>query len=100
MGQVAMATDHGGRPTMPACDAGSPIGGRSSKTREEAVTGPWTIRPLHRAPRDVGGANKKREWGVRFYSQTAAQVLRKVLRVASLRIVGWIWHFRWSILHM
>ena len=39
MGQVAMAIDHGGQPTMPTGDAGSPIGGRSSETREEAVTG-------------------------------------------------------------
>ena len=58
-----MATDHGGRRTMPTGDAGSPIGGWSSETREEAVTGPWTVRPLHRAPRDVDGADKGREWG-------------------------------------
>ena len=83
-----MATDHGGRRTMPTGDAGSPIGsdafgplgergelivGRSSETQEEAVTGAWTVRPLHRAPRDVGGADKGRERGARFYSQTAAQ---------------------------
>ena len=73
MGQVAMATDHGGWPTMPTGDTGSPIGGRSSETREEAVMGAWTIRPLHRAPRDVGRADKERELGARFYSQTAAQ---------------------------
>ena len=73
MGQVAMATDHGGRPTMPTGDAGSPIRGRSSETREEAVTGAWTVRPLHRAPRDVGGADKESELGPRSYSQTAAQ---------------------------
>ena len=44
MGQVAMATDHGGRPTMPTGDAGSPISGRSSETREEcgnSGSGPW-----------------------------------------------------------
>ena len=68
-----MATDHGGRRTMPTGDVGSPIGGRSSETREEAVTGAWTVRPLHRAPRDVGGADKRRERGARFYSQTVAQ---------------------------
>ena len=73
MGQVAMATHHGGRPTMPTGDIGSPIGRRSSETREEAMTGAWTVRPLHRAPRDVGGADKEREWGARFYRQTAAQ---------------------------
>ena len=73
MGQVAMATDHGSRPTMPTGDAGSPIGGRSSKTREESVTGAWTVRLLHRARWDVGEANKERERGERFYSQTAAQ---------------------------
>ena len=73
MGQVAMATDHGGRRTMPTGDAGSPIGGQSSETREEAVTGAWTVRPLHRAPGDFGGADKERERGARFYSQTVAQ---------------------------
>ena len=73
MGQVGMATDHGGRPTMPTSDAGSPIRRRSSETWEEAMTGAWTVRPLHRAPRDVGRANKERELGPRFYNQTAAQ---------------------------
>ena len=73
VGQVAMVTYHGGRRTMPTGDAGSPIGGRSSETQEEAVTGPWTVRPLHRPPWDAGGADKEREWGARFYSQIAAQ---------------------------
>ena len=73
MGQVAMATDHGGRRTMPTGDAGYPIGGRALETLEEPVTGAWAVRPLHRAPRDVGGADKERERGARFYSQTAAQ---------------------------
>ena len=73
MGQVAMATDHGGRPTTPTGDAGSPTGGRLSEMREEAVTGAWTVRPLHKALRDVGGADKERERGARFYSQTTAQ---------------------------
>ena len=73
MGQVAMVTYHGGRGTMPTGDAGSPIGGRSSETLEEAVNGPWTVRPLHGAPWDAGGADKERERGARLYSQTAAQ---------------------------
>ena len=73
MGQVAMVTYHGGRRTMPTGDAGSPIGGRSSETQEEAVTGPWTVRPLHGPLRDAGGADEERERGARFYSQTAAQ---------------------------
>ena len=73
MGQVAMVTDHGGRPTMPTGDAGSPIGGRSSETQEEAVMGLWTVRPLNGEPRDAGGADEEREGGARFYSQTAAQ---------------------------
>ena len=68
-----MATDHGGRPTMLTGDVGSPISGQLSKMQEEAVTGPWTVRPLHRAPRDVGGADKGRERGARFYSQNVAQ---------------------------
>ena len=70
---MVMATDHGGWRTMPTADAGSAIDGRSSETQEEAVTGACTVRPLHRAPRDVGGADKGRERGARFYSQTAAQ---------------------------
>ena len=73
MGQVAMATDHDGQPTMPTGDTRSPIDGQSSQTREEAVTGAWTVHPLHRAPWDVGRANKERKRGARFYSQTAAQ---------------------------
>ena len=73
MGQVAMTTDHGGWPTMPTSDAGSPIRRRSSETREEAVTGAWTVRPLHRAQGDARRADKERELGARFYSQTAAQ---------------------------
>ena len=73
VGQVAMVTYHGGRRTMPTGDAGSPIGGRSLVTQEEAVTGPWTVRPLHGPPRDAGGADKERERGARFYSQTTAQ---------------------------
>ena len=73
MGQVAMVTYHGGRRTMPTGDAGSPIGGRSSETQEEAVTGPWTVRPLHGPPQDASGADEERERGARFYSQTAAQ---------------------------
>ena len=73
MGQLAMATDHGSRPTMPTGDAGSPICRRSSETREEAVTGAWTVRPLHRAPQNVGRDDKESELGPRFYSQTAAQ---------------------------
>ena len=58
---------------MPTGDAGSPICGLSSETREEAMTGAWTVRPSHRAPWDVGGADKERERGARFSSQTAAQ---------------------------
>ena len=58
---------------MPTSDVGSPIGGRSLVMREEAVTGSWTVRPLHRVPQDVDGANKERELVARFYSQTAAQ---------------------------
>ena len=57
---------------MPTGDAGSPICGRLSETQEEAVTGAWTVRPLHRAPRDVDGADKERELGAQFYNQTAA----------------------------
>ena len=68
-----MATDLGGWRTIPTGDARSPISGRSSETQEEAVTGARTVHPLHRAPQDVGGANKGRERGARFYSQTAAQ---------------------------
>ena len=68
-----MATDHGCRRTMPTDDAGSLIGGRSSETQEEAVTGAWTVRPLHRALQDVSRADKEREWGARFYSHIAAQ---------------------------
>ena len=73
MGQVAMGTDHGGWRTMPTGDAGSPIDGRSSEMREEAVTGAWTVRLLHRALQEVGGADEEREWGARFCSQTVAQ---------------------------
>ena len=73
MGQVAMVIDHGGQQTMRTCDAGSPIGRRSSEMREEAVTGAWRVRPLHKALWDVNGANKERERGAHFYNQTAAQ---------------------------
>ena len=92
-----MVTYHGGRRTMPTGDAGSPIGGRSSETQEEAVTGPWTVRPLHGMPVEP----TKRENGVRdFTVRLQLKVLRKVLRAAALRCVGWIWHFRCSILHV
>ena len=70
---MVMATDHGGWRTMPTGDAGSPIGRRSPEMREEAVTGAWTVRLLHSALRDVGGADKGRERGARFSNQTAAQ---------------------------
>ena len=73
VGLVVMATDHGGLRTMPTGDVGSPIDGRSSETREEAVTGGWTVRPLHGGPREVGGADEERERGARFCSQTATQ---------------------------
>ena len=39
MGQVAMATDHGGQRTMPTGDVGFPFGGRALEMREEAMTG-------------------------------------------------------------
>ena len=58
---------------MPTSDAGSPIDGKSSETREEAVMGAWTVRPLHGVPHEVGGANKERERGARFCNQTEAQ---------------------------
>ena len=68
-----MVTYHGGGRTMPTADGGSPIGGQSSETQEEAVMGPWTVRPLHGPPRDAGGADEERERGAQFYSETAAQ---------------------------
>ena len=58
VGQVAMATDHGGRRTMPTGDAGSPINGRSSETREEAVTGVLDGPPVARGA--VGGRRSRR----------------------------------------
>ena len=73
MGQVSMVTNHGGRRTMPTGDTGFPISGQSSEMQEEAMTGPWTVRPLHRAPGDAGGAEEEREGGARFYSQIVAK---------------------------
>ena len=64
MGQVVMATDHGGRRTMPTGDVGSPISGRPSGTREEAATGACTVHPLHRAPPGVGEASEGRTNGI------------------------------------
>ena len=75
-----MATDHGGQQTMPISDTGSSIGGQSLETREEAMTGAWTVYPLQGAPQEVSGAKKDRERGARFYNKTTTQVvLRKVL---------------------
>ena len=73
VGQVAMATDHGGRRTMPTGNAGSPIGGWPSGTREEVATGAWTVRPLYRAPPGVCGASEAEKDGAPFSCQTAAQ---------------------------
>ena len=86
MGQVAMATDHGGRRTMPTGDAGSPISGQSSETREEAMTGAWTVQPVARGA--VGGQTEatKRENGVcDFTGRLQLKVIRKVLRAVALR---------------
>ena len=77
VGQVAMATDHGGRRTMPTDDAGSLTGGRSSETREEVLTGAWTVRLLHGALREVDGTDEEREWGARFCSQTTGQTTKQ-----------------------
>ena len=71
--QVAVATDHGSRRTMPTGDVGSPINGRSLETWEEAVTGGWTVHPLHGGLWEVSGADKERERGAQFCSQTTAQ---------------------------
>ena len=68
-----MATDHGGRRTMPTGDAGCPIGGRSSEMREEAATGAWMFRPLHGAPPGVSEASEGRTDGVQMSSLTAVQ---------------------------
>ena len=68
---------------MPTGDAGSPIGGRSSETQEGAVTGPWTVRPLHGPPRDAGGADEEGERGARFNSQSAAQSTAKTTTSCS-----------------
>ena len=73
VGQVAMATDHGGRRTMPTGNAGSPIGGWPSGTREEVATGAWAVRPLHRAPPGVGEASKGRANGAQMSSLTTVQ---------------------------
>ena len=73
-----MATDHSGLRTMhgrhtETDDAGSLIIGWSSEMREEAATGAWTVRLLHGAPQDIGGADEERERGAQFCRRTAAQ---------------------------
>lgn len=57
MGQVAMATDNGGRSTMLTGGIGSLIGRLPSGTREDVVTGVWTVCTLHGALREVGGVD-------------------------------------------
>ena len=100
MGHVAMATDHGGWPTMPTGDAGSLIRGRSSETQEEAVTGAWTSTRWTRRHRVLAEPTKRENWARDFTVRLQLNVLRKVLRAASLHIVGWIRHFRWSLLQV
>ena len=73
VGQVAMATNHGGQQTMLTGDAGSLIGGRPSGAQEEAVTGTWTACLLHGAPLGVGKANEGRTNGVQMSNLTAVQ---------------------------
>ena len=90
IGQVAMATDHGSRPTMLTGDTGSQIDGRSSKMQQEAVTG------RGRSARCTGRHGMlveptKRENRVHdFTVRLQLKVLCKVLQASSLRIVGWI----------
>ena len=73
VGQVAMDTDLGGRRTMPTDGVGSPIGGWLLRTQMEAVTGPWTVRPLHEAQKEVGDVNETVEKGARVHCLTANQ---------------------------
>ena len=73
VGQVAMATDHGGQRTKPTGDAGCPIRGRLLEAREEAPTGAWTVRPLHGAPPGVGKASEGRTDGEQMSNLTAVQ---------------------------
>ena len=73
VGQVPMATDHGGRRSMPTSDAGSPIDRQSLETWEEAVTGAWTACPLHGVQQEVSRVNKEREQGARLCNHTVAQ---------------------------
>ena len=72
-GQVARATGRDGRRTMPTGGAGSPIGGRPLGTQVEDTTGPWTVRPLHGAPPEIGEASEGRTNGAHMSSLTTVQ---------------------------
>ena len=83
VGQVAMATDHGGRRTMGTGGTGSPIGERQSETREEVEMETWTVRLLYGAPPGVAKASEGGETGA-LLSSLWLKVLPKVLRAGSI----------------
>ena len=79
MGQVAMATDYGGRQTMPTSGMGSPIGGHPLGTRVEATTGAWMVRPLHGVPQRAGGVREGQKDSVPFSYILQLKVMSKIL---------------------
>ena len=73
MGQVAMATHHGGRRTTRTGGAGYPIGERPSPPLGEDAKGAPAGCLLHRAPQVVGEVKEGGANGAELHCQTAAQ---------------------------
>ena len=73
VGQVAMATAHGGRRTAWAGGVGFLIGGRPSGSLEEDAMGARVGCPLPRTPREVGEGKEKGSKGARMPCLTTAQ---------------------------
>lgn len=73
VGQMAMATEHGGQQTMPTGGMGTLNGRRPLGSQEEVAMGAWTVCSLQGLRQRVSKADVGKEKGARLFCQTAAQ---------------------------
>ena len=73
VGQVAMATEHGGQQTMPTGGMGTLNGTRLLRSQEEVAMEPWTVCPLQGVRQRVSKADVGKEKGARLFCRTTTQ---------------------------
>ena len=101
VGQVAMATDHGGRRGAPTDASGQSHDGgtwRAAENGERKAPSKPNASAGGKEACEEGDAvpygmrDIQSDWGSKYYVMYC-----KMQRCAVLRVEGWTWQFRWSI---